>query len=128
MKQIDNKPLVMAVGEDRPFQIALNNTPPTDAHPADLIQLFLVKLPVETMDDADRGHRLLEAIRKGGDVLEMDDSDRSWLAKQVETWGPKTVGIIAVELRSIVANAQDPTEDIPEEPEGDEDSVEEPQE
>lgn len=108
MKRIDNTPLVPTVpaGEGS-FQIEFEDRESQDAHPADLIRLFLAKLPVKTMDDADRGHRLMEIMSKAKDTIDMDDSDRSWLVKQATVAGPLAIGLMAVELVKILAGAED---------------------
>ena len=115
MKRIANREIIQMVGGGGPFMIQeRGESIAYPARAADLARAVLTNLPVETMGDAEHGVRLVTSSRAADGFWEMDDADYKWLVSQVETWGPKSVGLMAVQLRDAL-QIMEPEEVAPEE-------------
>ena len=100
MKQIDNVTL-LAPGSKEPFTIAYAEGDVRDATVGDLIRHLVRNMPVERMEDAQHGVRLLDLLPHEGQekVLNIEDADLAWLNGKVETLGPKVIGLMAARLK-----------------------------
>ena len=104
MKIITNDEVAKAVGTDRDFMVAIDGADPRPGYPADMIYLLLIQMPVENMQDAHHGVRIIEVIKeqRSESEIKLEDADHSWLVRMVQLYAPRVFGLNAVSLKNIV--------------------------
>ncbi len=108
MRTIDNTVKVMSIGSDNvPFTIQFDQMESKPAKISDLIRLLLMRLPVETMDDAVRGVRLVDMLTLAPVELKFEEADYVWLKIQLEKHGPTVLGLMAVRLKEALDVEED---------------------
>lgn len=109
MKTISNDKTVKAVGTDRDFMVAIDGAPPRPGYPVDMIYLLLIQMPVQKMEDADHGVRVLDQIKeqRGKPEIELEDADHSWLVGVVQIHAPRIFALNAVRLKEILQPQED---------------------